>query len=240
MWGALASLIPAAIGAVGAFQGARGRNNPGNAAQPYLNQIPGQGQQAYNPFIQSGQQAEQQLNPITSQFAQNPFDVYNNILGQYKPSQGYQYRQDKLTQGLHNTAASGGFAGTNNHQDQYGNLVNSLMGQDQQQFLQNILGIQGAGMEGLESRVGRGSQAAGGLADYLGNAGQMQATNAYQGQSNKNAARGQAYSSLASLIGGGMGAFGGTKTPSLSGGSNSMNFARGYNPSNPFLGRSGF
>jgi hypothetical protein len=35
--------------------------NPANAAQPYLQQIPGVGHQNYDPYIQQGQQAGQTL-----------------------------------------------------------------------------------------------------------------------------------------------------------------------------------
>lgn len=236
----LAGLVPAAVGAYGALRGSRGRNNPGNASSEYLNQIPGQGQQAYNPFIESGQQAEQQLNPITSQFAQNPFDVYNNIMGQYQPSPGYQYRESQLNKAAGNTAAAGGFAGTENDVANRSSLINDLMGGDMQQFLQNILGIQGTGLAGLESRVGRGAAGAEGLANHLGVAAGAQARNAGSGQNYQNNSRANAYSSLASLVGGGVNAYNASNpTPTMpqrSVAGPAMNYTRNLNLSNPFMG----
>lgn len=192
------TLIPAALGFAGSLFG--GDDNPGDAVGSQLNRIPQYGYDAYNPFIEQGKQASQQLFPIQNQQAQNPADYYNNILSQYKPSQGYQYRQNQLTKGLSNTAASGGFAGTENHQNAYGELVNSLMGQDMQQFLSNILGIQQQGSQGLEHQVNRGFHSAGNLADYLGGVGGAQAQNAGAGMDYGNQGNAGVYSALSGLI----------------------------------------
>lgn len=166
-----------------------------------LGQIPEYGRQAYNPFIQQGQQATNQLNPLYQQFAGNPTDYYNSILGQYQPSAGYQYKQDKLNQMAHNTAASGGYAGTGGDVQDRSELFNALMGEDMQQFLQNILGIQGAGMQGLQHQADTGYNAAGSLADYLGGANQLQARNQAFGGYLGGANRTSGLNALSGLIG---------------------------------------
>jgi len=186
---------------ISALQGARGKNNPGNAASPYLNRLPQYGHNAYDPFIQQGQQASNILNPIQNQYAQDPQGIYNNILSQYAPSAGYQFKQKELGGQLHNTAAAGGFAGTQGHQQQHAELINSLLGADMQEFLKNILSIQGTGMKGLDTRVERGYGASGSLADYLGGTDIMRARNAGATTDYRNQARENVYSSLSSLIG---------------------------------------
>ncbi len=142
----------------------------GNQEDPmqYLNQIPQQTGQYLNPYIQQGQQAGSAAQGQYGQMAQNPMDFLNQIMAGYKPSQGYQYKQGVMGRDMANTAASGGFRGTNEDQRQRGELINALMGQDMQQYLQNVLGIQGTGLQGQELGAGRGFQASGDMANITG------------------------------------------------------------------------
>ena len=57
-----------------------GKNNPARAAGNELGKIEGYGREAYNPFIQQGQSAMQQLGPQYGQMAGNPTDFYNNLI----------------------------------------------------------------------------------------------------------------------------------------------------------------
>ena len=210
------SIHPATMMAIAqganSLYGMFGKNNPGRAANKQLNQIPGYGRDAYNPFIQQGQQAQQQLSPQYSQMASNPMGQYNDIMSQYQPSAGYQYQYDKLNKAAGNTAASGGFAGTDNDVMNRSEMFQGLLGGDMQQFLQNILGIQGTGQAGLQHQADTGYHASGSLADYLGGASQLQARNSafgrYLGNENRNSAM-SGLGSLAGLLGGGKSPSGG-------------------------------
>lgn len=199
--GPIANIAGPALGLLGASRGARNSANPSQATAPYLQRAAQYGQQAYNPFIQEGQQTGNQLFPTQDQMAQNPVDYYNQLMSQYQPSQGYQYRESQLNKAAGNTAAAGGFAGTENDIANRTELINALMGQDMQQFLQNVLGIQGAGLQGQEERVNRGFGASHGLANYMGEVSGAQAGNAYAGQANRNQGRAGVYSALSGLIG---------------------------------------
>lgn len=187
----------------------KGGKNPHEEALPYLNAIPQFGREAYNPFIQQGQYAQNQLTPHYEQFTHNPVDYLNQVLGQYEPSTGYQHRYQQAMKGANAAAASGGFAGNDQDQIARAKLVNSLMGEDQQQFLQNVLGIQGAGIQGLEGQVGRGFQAAGGLADYLGGSYGQLAGSASQGRAQKNASHQALMNALIQAGAGAAGAYAG-------------------------------
>ena len=180
-----------------------GRNNPARAAGKEMGKIQGYGRDAYNPFIKQGQEANQQLTPQYQQMAQNPVGQYNDIMNQYQPSAGYQYKAGKLNQMAHNTAAAGGYAGTPGDVQDRSEMFNGLMGEDMQQFLQNIFGIQGQGMQGLEGQADRGYKASGNLADYLGTAGGRQGAFNATGKDYSNQSRTNGLSSLASLIGSG-------------------------------------
>lgn len=214
--------------------------NPANSAMPYLNQIPGIGRQNLDPFIQRGQQAEGRAPAVYDQMyneahnmpdlyqnnfpqeygsmAKNPTEFLDNIMKSYKPSEGYKYKQGKLLGAARNSAASGGFAGTQYDQDQQANMVNGILGGDMQEFLNNILGIQGQGLQGQERQLAgrergqerqmlgqqralamrganeeataqRGFDAAQALADLLGNTASAQGGVAYQGQRQRNQGR---------------------------------------------------
>ena len=201
----IAALIQGGTALFNTFKGSRDASK----TNKQMGQIQQYGQQAYNPFIQQGQQANQQLSPQYQQMAQNPTGQYNDIMSQYQPSQGYQYQKDKLNQYAHNTAASGGYAGTGGDVQDRSELFNGLMGKDMQQFLENIFKIQGSGMQGLEGQQQRGYESAGNLADYMGAAQGQKGLFNMISQNNNQANRSDASSILAGLIGGKGGGEGG-------------------------------
>lgn len=210
-----------AIGRMLGLSTPKGIVNPSERAQPYLNQIPGVGKQYHEPFIQRGQQAQGITNPIYERMAQDPSAFLNALMEGYTPSRGYQTREKVLSQALRNSAAQGGYAGTPYAQREQGEAVNDILGSDQQQYLGNLMGLQGQGLQGLQGDVGRGYLSSGGLADYLGNALNQQGTLAYQGQAQQNqlafdkmANRSRFWGDIAKAIGGaaGGGAFGGGQT----------------------------
>ena len=202
-----------AIGRMLGLSSPKGIVNPAQQAMPYLNQVPGIGKQYHEPFIQSGQEAQKVTRPIYERMAQDPAAFLNALMEGYTPSRGYQTREKVLSQALRNSAAQGGYAGTPYAMNQQGELINDLMSGDQQQFLNNLMGIQGQGMGGLEGMVGRGHQSSSNLADYLGNALTQQGSLAFQGQAQQNqnkydqmANRSRFWGDIAKAIGMGMGA----------------------------------
>lgn len=178
--------------------------NPANAAQPYLQQIPGVGHQYYDPYIQQGQQAGQALQ---SEYGKqlDPATFMNQIMEQYKPSEAYQGRQDDLMKQMAAVAGQGGYAGTPMAQRQYGEQANRIMSEDQQQYLQNALGIYGQGISGEQQIAGRGYEAGGSMADLLGSNLNQQGGLAFQGQGQQNQQRQDLMKALAQMLGGGMG-----------------------------------
>lgn len=200
--------------------------NPHKEALPFLNAIPQFGKDAYQKYINQGTEAFKGL-PDYQGMAQNPMDFYNKIAEGYQPSTAYQNRFEQGMRALDATSAAGGYRGTQDDQRSRGELLNKLMGEDFQNFLANILGIQGTGAAGLENQVGRGYDASSAMADYLGSANLNLANSAFQGRAGQNANK---YALLNALIGaagqaagaymgaGGMGsATAGTTAPRTSG-----------------------
>lgn len=185
-----------------------GRNNdPAAAAQPYLNQIPGVGHQAYDPYIQQGQRAGNVAEGQYNNLVNDPTAFINKILEMYKPSEGYQYQKEQLGKSLSNTAAAGGISGTPLDQQNQGQAVQGLLSNDMQQFLQNILGRYDKGLEGEQGLSNQGFKASGALGDVLGNNLSSQAGLAFQGAQQKNSNRNALIGALAKALGLGAGAF---------------------------------
>lgn len=175
--------------------------NPANNAMGYLNQIPGIGKEYLEPFIKSGRESYEAVNPIYNQMTKDPSAFLNTIMGNYTPSKGYQFKQQELARAMSNSAAQGGYAGTPFDQRQQSEVTQGLLNQDMQNYIANILGIQGAGLSGHEGSIGRGFQGSTGLADYLGSNLGQQAGLAFQGQSQQNANQMSRRNSILNMLG---------------------------------------
>lgn len=179
--------------------------DPSAAAKQYLDQIPGIGKQYYNPFIERGAKADEQLGGQYNELLTNPVGFLNNIMKQYQPSEQYGANRDMLSRELSNTAAAGGISGTPFHQQQQGDMIRKLLSQDQQQFYQNALGNYTSGMQGRQGESNKGFLASNWLTDLLGGALNQQAGLAFRGAEDKNASN----DAFTKLLMQGLGAAGG-------------------------------
>lgn len=185
--------------------------NPMEAANPYLNKIPGVAHAAYDPYVNKGMEASGRTSDIYEQLLADPTAFINKIMGGYEPSEGYQFQKDQLTKELSNTAAAGGVAGTPMDQMNQGQGVQKLLSGDMQQFLQNVLGMFKTGLTGEEGVATRGYDASGKLTDTLGNALNQQGGLAFNNAQQENKNKGDLWSMFGKALGTGAGAFlGGT------------------------------
>lgn len=186
--------------------------NPSDAANDYLNKIPGL-QDYLSQYQKGGAGAYGNLQDQFGQLTNDPNAVYNKLAGGYKESPGYQFQ---LKQGLNaaNAAnAAGGTLGTpqNSYQDQQ--VAQGLANQDFQQYLGSVSGLYGKGLEGLGHLSDQGFQSNQDIMSMLANLYGAQGQYAYGGQAGKNAAKGNAIGNifgglgtgLGSLFGGGLG-----------------------------------
>jgi hypothetical protein len=173
-----------------------------NAAMPYLEKA----SKLFDPYMQQGQQAYGQLNPIYSQMASDPAGYLESLMGGYQQSSAFKQKRDAALQAAANTAAAGGMRGSMQDIQGQQHLSNELMGEDMQQWLRNAMGLQGKGLEGLSHFYDTGFQGA----EDLGNVYGSQGTLAYQQQLEKRKqqqANEQFFKKLAgSLAGAGLGA----------------------------------
>ena len=183
----------AALGAGMSLLGGGGGRG-GDGGMGYLNQIPGMAMGFLNPYTEEGKKTynsllDQYSNTSTtnpnqfpaeySQMARDPNAFVNNLMKGYEPSRGYNYKQNQMLGAARNSAASGGFAGTQYDQANQAETIKDLLGSDMAEYLTNVMNIQKSGLEGEERRLagrertlsgeaGRGGMAAHDLANILG------------------------------------------------------------------------
>lgn len=202
--------------------------NPADAAMPYLQQIPGKMTQQYKPYQQMGMEAGRPLLDQSKAMAADPVAHLNEIMSQYEASPGYQYMLDEALRAAGNTAAAGGYRGNPEDIKNAARIADMLMGQDMQQWLANVLGEEGRGMEGERGFFGTGFQATSNLSDQIAQALAQQANLAYAGQANVNQQRadqrGGFMRGLGALGGGALGFAAGGPAGALSGASTGSRF----------------
>jgi hypothetical protein len=205
--------------------------NPADAAMPYLDMA----RQGYDPYVQQGQEAYGKLNPLFSQMGQDPAAYLEKLMGGYQQSPAYQKQFEEMSRAAGNTAAAGGMRGSLSDIQNEADISRSLMGQDMQQWLQNVLGIQGTGLQGLGNFYEKGYGATSDIGNILNSQGSL----AFQGQAQKNKSMNDLISGLLSAvgtIGGGIfggpvgGAAGGTLGKLLAGLGGSSGSSNAYQP----------
>jgi hypothetical protein len=184
-----------------------GGKNPADAASPYLNQIPGMEQQYYSPFITRGDIAYQGLRPVLDPMSVDPAGFLEKLMGKYEPSKNFQLKNEQMLKAAGNTAAAGGMRGSINDINNEAHITDSLLGDDMQQWLQNVLGIQQTGLAGQQHLYDTGFNATQGLTGDLSNVLGTQAQLAFQGQREQNQRSNDMMSGIGKLAGAGIGAY---------------------------------
>lgn len=180
---------------MGFFDIFSGGSNPADAAMPYLDKIAPMEKEYYNPYIQKGNAAYDVMSGPLSQMASDPNAFLEALMQHYQPSQSYGLKRDEALRSAGNTAAAGGMRGSLSDIEKESRLTDSLLGDDMQQWLSNIMGIQGAGLQGEQHLYDTGYDATRNLTGDLSNVYGTQGSLAFQGQANRN-------SSLSDLLAG--------------------------------------
>ena len=141
------------------------RDNPANAARPYLDQA----MNTQTQYVNRGQGASDQLYDQQSRMAADPNAYYNEIAKNYQQSDNFK---QQLAEGLGaagNSAAAGGMRGSPMDQDYSAKLAAHLQGEDFQKWYQNVMGIHSQGQAGQQHTADTGFMASGNQADIYGN-----------------------------------------------------------------------
>lgn len=160
--------------------------NPSDRATPILNTIPGTIKPYYEPYFNTGRNALDRVNTEYGNLLNDPNALIQRLGAGYKESPGYKWRLNQGENAITNAQAAGGMTGTGQHQQLAGELAENLANQDFNNFMQQILGLYGTGLQGEHelARMGQiaGSDLATSLGNILGSKAQMQ----YGGQANRN------------------------------------------------------
>jgi hypothetical protein len=182
-----------------------GGKNPADSAMPYYNKIPGIEHNTYDPYVNRGNEAYNNFNPIYQRMSSDPQGFIDSLMGGYIKSKDYQLKNDELTRAAGNTAAAGGMRGSINDIKNQSRITDSLLGEDMQNWLKNVLGVQDRGLQGEQHLYDTGFDASRDLAGDLSNTLGTQGTLAFQGQANQNKSHSDLMEALTKLAAGGAG-----------------------------------
>lgn len=188
----LGSLGQVGGGLAGLFGGKKfNGTNPSDVANQYLNQIPGAMKPYYQPYMDAGGKALQNLQGEYGTLTDNPQDIYEKLSKNYEPSKGYKFSLEQALNAAGNASAAGGMAGTPQDQQQQMKIGQGLASQDFQQYLDRMLGLYGTGLQGQQGLETQGFNANTDYGNMLGSLLGQQAQYGYAGQDWKNQNRRQ-------------------------------------------------
>jgi len=193
------------MGILDGLFGGGNKNNPMDAANEYLDQIPGVAHEGYDSYIDAGKDASGKTKDTYESLMNDPQAFISKLMENYQESDAYKYQSDKLGKQMGNTAAAGGIAGTPLDQMNQAEGIQGLMSKDMQQYLQNALGVFNTGLSGEEGVATRGYDASGKLTDAVGGALNQQGGLAFQDAQQKNKNKGDMWSMFGKALGAGVG-----------------------------------
>ena len=194
-------------GIAGLFGAGKGPS-PSDAANKYLNKIPGEINQYYQPYINAGQGALPVLQGQYGDLLNNPGGKFNDIGASFQQSPGFKFALDQALRSAGRAAAAGGMAGSPMHEQQNMEVATNLANQDYYNWLGQAIGLYSQGLSGEQGLYSGGLQAGGSMADQISQQLAQQAANAYQNQSAQNETRGGFLDNIAGGLGT-LAAFGG-------------------------------
>lgn len=176
-----------------------------SSAMPYISQIPGQVSPYYNPYIQSGQQANSNLSNAGNQLMNNPAGMYNSVASGYQMSPYAQNQINAETKSINNTAAAGGYVGTPYNQQQVGTMVQGITSKDENEYMNSVIGLYHMGLLDEQDLNNLGFQASSKMADVTGNTLNSEAGLAFANQSEQNQQHRNRLSNILGIGGAGLG-----------------------------------
>lgn len=163
----------------------------GNSGAPFeagMDQIQkyfGQAQQQQNPFMQAGQSAIPQYQNWLNQQS-NPSQFINNQMGNYQESPWAKNMQQQATRSAQNFGSANGLSGSTPLMMQAQQNAGNISSQDQNNWLQNVLGVNTQYGQGQQKMVGMGQDSANQISQLLQALGISMGQGAYGQQAGQN------------------------------------------------------
>lgn len=198
----------------GAIGGAIGNmfgkwTNPAGAAEPYYNQIPGELKKYFDPYVNAGTGAINDMLPklkaLLGNLTNNPSAIQAKMGSNFKASPGYQYQYGQAMNAANNSAAAGGMAGSPEAMRYAEDQAQGLSARDYNNYMNRDMNIFGQGLSGTEQLFaqlfGGGEQASQGLGEDLTRALMSQGNLAQAKAQDDNQRSGGIAGTIGSLIG---------------------------------------
>lgn len=157
---------------------------PYDRAMDQYRQYGNAGRDAQMPYYNAGQGAMGDYEKWL-QGQQDPSGFINNLMGQYKESPYAQYEQQQSLRAGQNAASASGLMGSTPMMQQLQQNAGNIASQDQNQWLQNVLGINKQYGAGQQDMMHGGQNAANSLTNLYGQQGQDMSRLAYGRQAGK-------------------------------------------------------
>lgn len=175
--------------------------NPATQAGQTIGQIPNQMSPYFQPYINAGNNALPQLQSQYGSLLNDPGGVMNKIGGSYQQSPGLSFAIKQALQASKNAAASGGMAGSPQHELQNMGIASNLASNDYNQWLSNALNLYQGGLSGNQNLYNTGFAGSSTMADAIKDALARQAELQYKGQAAENEHTGKEQGSFWGSIG---------------------------------------
>lgn len=163
------------------------KEDPSKKANEYISKIPGQTAPYYQPYINAGKDMLPQLQSQYFGLMNDPGGMLNKMGASYQQSPGFKFALDQALGAAGRGAAAGGMAGSPMHEQENMGVATGLANQDYYNWLGNVTGLFGQGLQGGQNIANMGQQASGSMADMIAQSLAQQAAYKYQGQAAKNA-----------------------------------------------------
>lgn len=180
-------------------------SNPADASQPYLDKIPDYVTQYMQPYINIGQTAGNIAQDQYAKLASDPYAVYNEAYTNYNSSPWYNYQSDQMQKAAQNSAAAGGYAGTEADYTKQMAVQNALLDEDFSKYLNYIMQLQNTGLAGEQQMYNTGYGASSQSLNDMINYATASANNQFQGVNAQNQMAGGLLGGITSAAGLGYG-----------------------------------
>ncbi len=193
------------MGFLSSLKGFLGMKNPAEAAQPYLENLPGELNPYYQPYIDMGQRQMPGLESQYQQLMTDPASRMAEFGGSFQESPGAAYTREQALRASNQAQAAGGMLGTPQNQLLNAEISAQLANKDYYNYLDRVMGMYGQGLSGSQGLMDRGQQAGMSFADQLANIRASQANLAFAGSQAENEQTGGIIGGVGSAVGQGLG-----------------------------------
>jgi hypothetical protein len=188
-------------GGIGGLLGSLFMKDPSTAANKYYGQMEKQTGQYLNPYIQQGLGSMGQLGGQYGNLINDPSAMLAKFGAGYKQSPGFQNQMKQALAGAGHAAAAGGMAGSPQHEQQNMELASDLSAKDYNNYMNQVMGLYGQGLQGQQGLANMGFGASRDMANNIAQMLEQQAQAAYQQQASKRSGFSNFISGLGGLAG---------------------------------------